>query len=137
MEILINVKDFTEYPGLRHCSISDDSGEEFYHTVLNKAFKKAYEKKERIVVNLDYTAGYAPSFLDEAFGNLIYDFGLSNVKKTLDVISEQEPDLREMILGETYVQWQERRENEDKPKKTSDHEPWYRLENNKMIKAKN
>ena len=33
----INIKDFSEYPGLRHCSISDDSGEEFYHKILNKA----------------------------------------------------------------------------------------------------
>ena len=35
----IRVFDFTEYPGLRHCSISDDSGEEYYHKILNKEYK--------------------------------------------------------------------------------------------------
>ena len=35
----IYIKDFSEYPGLRHCSISDDSGEEYYHSILNKEFK--------------------------------------------------------------------------------------------------
>ena len=33
MENTIYIKDFTEYPGLRHCSISDDSGEEYYHSI--------------------------------------------------------------------------------------------------------
>lgn len=135
MEKIIYVKEFTEYPGLRHCSISDDSGEEFYHTILNEAFKEAYENNEKIVVNLDYTAGYAPSFLDEAFGNLIYDFGITAVKKILKIISEQEPDLKEMIIEETYNQWQERRETEDEPKKTSEHGSWYKLIDKELVKT--
>ena len=43
---IIKVKDFSEYPGLRHCSISDDSGEEYYHKILNSKFKETYEKKK-------------------------------------------------------------------------------------------
>ena len=81
MEIF--VKDFSEYPGLRHCSISDDSGEEFYHEILNYKFKECFERDETLIVNIDYTAGYAPSFLDEAFGNLVFDFSLLNIKKLL------------------------------------------------------
>ena len=136
MENIIYVKDFSEYPGLRHCSISDDSGEEFYHSILNKSFKVAYDNNEKIKINLDYTAGYAPSFLDEAFGNLVYDFGIEEVKKIVSIISDQEPDFKDMILKETYPQWQERREKEDKPKKTSKHKSWYRLVDNNIIEIK-
>lgn len=133
MNRIINIKDFTEYPGLRHCAISEDSGEEFYHKILNSAFKIAYENNDCLTINLDNTAGYAPSFLDEAFGNLVFDFGLEEVKKRMEIISEQEPDLKEMILHETYDQWEERRVNEQKPEKTAKHKPWYRLVNNSII----
>lgn len=136
MEITINIKDFSEYPGLRHCSISDDSGEEFYHKTLNKEFKNCFEQGGKLKINLDFTAGYAPSFLDEAFGNLVYDFDLKNVKENVIIISDQEPDLKDMILNETYPQWQERREKEDKPKKTAKHEPWHRLADSKIIETK-
>tara|TARA_R110002167_G_scaffold71696_9_gene202209 strand:+ start:7251 stop:7664 length:414 start_codon:yes stop_codon:yes gene_type:complete len=135
MENIIYIKEFSEYPGLRHCSISDDSGEEYYHKILNNSFKSAYDKNERLIINIDFTAGYAPSFLDEAFGNLIYDFGIEEVEKRLEIISEQEPDLKEMILTETYPQWQERRENDDKPKKTEKHQDWYRLIDHKLTKS--
>jgi hypothetical protein len=117
MENIIYIKDFTEYPGLRHCSISDDSGEEYYHSILNNAFKNSYEKKERLVINIDFTAGYAPSFLDEAFGNLIYDFGIDTVNNLLEIVSLQEPDLKEMLISETFPQWEQRRNNNDEPKK--------------------
>jgi hypothetical protein len=42
----------TCFPALRHCNISDESGEKFYHNVLNKAFKEAYEEEE-IKINSD------------------------------------------------------------------------------------
>lgn len=125
-------KDFTEYPGLRHCSISDDSGEEFYHKILNKAFKEALDKGLKLTVDIDNTAGYAPSFLDEAFGNLVYDFGLKTVRGNLIVISTQEPTWIEMIEEQSYGEWEERRVTNNAPKITSDHDPWYRLINNKL-----
>ena len=109
ISILKILKDFTEYPGLRHCSISDNSGEEFYHRVLNKAFKEAYEQNEKLIVDLDDTAGYAPSFLDEAFGNLVFDFSREIVSKNLELISNQEPLWKDMIKNETFNQWEERR----------------------------
>ena len=58
----LKVSDFSEYPGLRHCNISDDSGELFYHKILNSEFKKSYENKEVLTFILDGTAGFAPSF---------------------------------------------------------------------------
>jgi hypothetical protein len=137
MENIIYIKDFTEYPGLRHSSISDDSGEEYYHSTLNHAFKNSYEKEQRLVINMDFTAGYAPSFLDEAFGNLIYDFGLETVNNLLEIISEQEPDLKEMLISETFPQWEQLRNNNDEPKKPKTHQEWFRLVNGKLSNKNN
>ena len=126
------LKDFSEYPGLRHCSISERSGEEFYHIVLNKAFKEAYEQGSNFTVNLDNTAGYASSFLDEAFGNLVFDFTLDIVKKTISIVSNQEPHWKDMIENQTYQQWEERRVGKNNPKVTQIHDAWFRLVNNNI-----
>lgn len=122
--------DFSEFPGLRNCITSEKSGEEFYHKVLNTAFKEAFENKEKLIVNLDKTGGYASSFLDEAFGNLVYDFTLDIVKKLVEIISIQEPHWKDMIEKETYPQWETRRKTRIVPKVTADHEAWYRLIDN-------
>lgn len=123
----IRVFDFDEYPGLRHCTISEFSGEEFYHKILNEAFKNAYEKKEKLIIDLDDVDAYASSFLDEAFGNLVYDFTLKNILKYVEIISIDEPHWIRMIETETYVQWEERRKNKDKIVVTEIHSPWYRI----------
>jgi hypothetical protein len=132
----IRVFEFSEYPGLRHCRISDDSGELYYHKILNKAFKNALESKEDLSVDLDDTAGYAPSFLDEAFGNLVYDFTLEKVKKHLKVISNDEPDLLSILEDETYLQWEDRRLKKEKPKKTKKHSFWFALIDNIITEMK-
>ena len=131
--LTVKVLDFSEYPGLRHCSVSDDSGEEFYHKILNKKFYEALEKNESLLIDLDFTAGYAPSFLDEAIGNLVYDFSLDKVKQILNIKSDEEPDWINKLKTETYPQWENRRVKKEAPKKTGKHEQWYRWDNNKII----
>jgi phosphatidylserine/phosphatidylglycerophosphate/cardiolipin synthase-like enzyme len=124
----LSIRDsFSEYTGLRHCNISDNSGEEFYHNVLNKAFKECYENKEVLIVILDKVDGYASSFLDEAFGNLVYDFTLEIVKQYVEIVSEEEPHWKEMIETKTFKQWEERRRKNERPKVTMTHEPWFRI----------
>lgn len=132
MRTISVLEHFSEFPALRHCNISDESGEKFYHKVLNKAFKEAYENDDKLTVNLDATAGYASSFLDEAFGNLVYDFTLDVVKSRIEIVSIQEPHWKEMILIQTFPQWEERRKNGQKPIVTKSHGAWYRLINNEM-----
>jgi hypothetical protein len=129
----IKVIDFDEFPGLRHCSISENSGEEYYHKVLNEAFKNAYEKDEKLVVDLDGTDAYASSFLDEAFGNLVYDFTLSNVTRLIEIISTEEPHWVKMLEEKTFPQWEARRINNEKIVITESHESWYRLINGELI----
>jgi len=132
MKTISVLDNFSESPALRHCNISDKSGEEFYHKVLNKEFKEAYEKNEKLTVNLDATAGYASSFLDEAFGNLVYDFTLDIVKSKIEIISEQEPYWKDMILNQTYEQWETRRKKKQAPTVTANHDAWYRLIDNEL-----
>lgn len=125
---------FSEDPGLRHCSISDESGEEFYHSILNNAFYDAITNKEKLILNLDGGSGYAPSFLDEALGNLVYDFTLKNVKDWLTIISKEEPEWIDYLEQETYIQWENRRLKKEEPKKTISHQPWYRILDNEIMK---
>ena len=56
MELIVN-SSFSETPGLRYCNLSDKSGEEFYHSLLNESFKESVDKNEVLMVILDYTDG--------------------------------------------------------------------------------
>lgn len=67
--IEIKVRDFSEFPGPRKESIGPNSGEKFRETVLLPKLKE--HPNDLIVVNLDGTAGYGSSFLEESFGGLI------------------------------------------------------------------
>ncbi|CCG52960.1 Protein of unknown function [Flavobacterium indicum GPTSA100-9 = DSM 17447] len=133
MEISI-LENFSEYPGLRHCKISDKSGEEFYHSVLNEKFYEVFSNDEKLIVDLDNTGGYASSFLDEAFGNLVFDFTLEKVKNKIEIISTQEPHWKDMILDKTFKEWENRRLQKVNPVVTLTHKPWYRLVENNLIK---
>jgi hypothetical protein len=137
-KISIVIADYSKSPGPRYCYQGDDSGEDFYHKILNEKFKDAFEQKTELEVNLDGPDGYASSFLDEAFGNLVFDFGLGNVQSRVRIISNEEPEWIEMIEKETFVQWEQRRTNNQPPKKTIKHEDWWRLNfaNNSTEKRK-
>ena len=126
-KIIIVIADYSKSPGPRYCYQGDDSGEDFYHKILNEKFKIAFEQNKKLEVNLDGPDGYASSFLDEAFGNLIFDFGLDNVQNRVKIISDEEPEWIEMIEKETFEQWEHRRKNYQEPKKTIVHGEWWRL----------
>lgn len=65
--IIINVKDFSKYPGPRYIRLGDFSGEEFRDNILIPALKQDGE----VTVNFDGVYGYGSSFLEEAFGGLV------------------------------------------------------------------
>lgn len=121
--------EFSLVTGLRHSSKSEKSGEEFYHVVLNKRFYEALQAKDDLELYLDGTLdSYAPSFLDESLGNLVYDFTLAVVVKRLKIFSERNPSWIKMILEETYPQWEERRKQNDPRIITVQHSDWYHLD---------
>lgn len=129
---LLAISDYTEYPGPRYCNQGDFSGEAFYFDRLNSAFTDAYKHSSQLTIVLDGTAGYASSFLDQAFGNLIFDFSLNVVRSIIVIISNEEPDWKEMIYNETFIEWEERRIKNEQPKLTCDHKAWYRLVESKL-----
>jgi hypothetical protein len=97
-------KDFTPYPGGRSRSTGDHSAEEFYEDVLQGKFKQAVDEDKILEINLDGAAGYAGSFLDEAFGRLGHEFGLDECKKRLEFITEEEPYLKDEIF-QSIEEW--------------------------------
>ena len=105
MELIkIKVLDFTEYPGVRYIGQGDDTGEQYYYEHIKPSFENCIKENKILVVDLDDTAGYASSFLDECFGNLVYDFDFDEIKKRLKIISTQEPDWIEVIFEETLFE---------------------------------
>lgn len=133
--IEVNIgRDFNLRTGLRHCSISEYSGELFYHTHLNSNFKKAVENNVKLIVNIDGVRGYSPSFIDESFGNLVYDFGYELVEKHLVIKAEKLKVWVDYIQSQTYPAWKERRERNNRPQKTQVHGDWWRYDNNKFLK---
>lgn len=117
MELIkIKVLDFTEYPGVRYIGQGEDTGEEFYYDKIKPAFENCLKENKMLVVDLDDTAGYASSFLDECFGNLVYDFDYNEITKRLKIISTQEPDWIDVIIEETLPEWLKKK-NEGEPRK--------------------
>lgn len=130
----IRVMDFSTSPGPRYTNQGEDSGESYYHDVLNEEFNKAINNNMILVVDLDGPDGYASSFLDEAFGNLIYDFGVAFVKDHLEIKSNEEPEWIEMLTADTFEKWETRRNNNQQPIVTTSHKAWDRLHDGKIEK---
>lgn len=134
MKYIVSV-DYSPITGLRYCSRSNHSGEDFYHQKLNSWFKDAYTNEEELIIVLDGGEdGYGPSFLDEAFGNLVYDFSLEIVNKWLKIDSIGDPEWGENIERDTFPIWEANRINQMKPTKTEDHEEWWRYINGELKK---
>lgn len=88
--IIINIaKDFSDTPGFRYKDQGAFSGEEFRERFLEPHFINPNDQG-KIVVILDGTAGYATSFLEEAFGGLVRKFGRDKVKNRIDLISKED-----------------------------------------------
>ena len=109
-EINFSIADkFTIYPGPRYKKQGENSGQKFFEENLDGLMRTAIEKDQTLAINLDGTAGYASSFLDEAFGNLVLKYTKEIVLNHLKIISEIEPDWKEMILEETIPEWEQKR----------------------------
>ncbi len=91
--------DYTRKPGLRYRSQSDFSGEEFRENVLIELFDKVVSEGAILLINLDNTFGYGPSFLEESFGGLARERDPELVLKHVDFISLEEPYLKDEIIG--------------------------------------
>lgn len=133
MKIYIVSKDYSPLTGLRYCNRSTHSGEDFYHQKLNSWFAASYRDNEEMTVVLDGGEdGYGPSFLDEAFGNLVYDFSLEVVRQLLHIDSSGDSEWGESIEEQTYPCWEQNRVNDIEPIKTEEHDAWFKLINGNL-----
>jgi hypothetical protein len=88
-------KDFSKTPGSRNRFEGDFSGQEFRERVLTPLVEAALASNGTLHVDLDNTAGYGTSFLEEAFGGLIRANVArgSELHRILRFKSDQEPYL--------------------------------------------
>ena len=94
-------EQFGLIPGPRFRGDGGYSGQEFREEHLRPLFKQARSEGVTLIVDLDGAAGYATSFLEEAFGGLAREFGSHDVSNTLEFRSKDEPYLVDEIL--TYI----------------------------------
>jgi hypothetical protein len=88
-------RDFSPTPGSRFIREGEHSGEHFRQSVLAPRLQEAKLAATVLTVEMDGTAGYGTSFLEEAFGGLIrHDgFSLAELKACLYLVSREEPYL--------------------------------------------
>lgn len=134
-EIIVKVKDFSSSPGPRYVKQGESSGELFYHQVLNPIFLKVLSEDKKVIANLDGVDGYMSSFLDEAFGNLVFDFGVDEISNRLSFVSDEEPEWIAMLENDTYTEWEKRRKKGLPPKITQSHPSWRRLSNGALTEV--
>jgi len=100
MSMVINIaKDYTKTPGGRYISEGLFSGEDFRKTVLKQKVLSALAEQRDITIILDGGFGYAPSFLEEAFGGLVREIKDRRLLSIIHIISEEEPVLIKDIEG--------------------------------------
>lgn len=105
--IEINIlRDFSEFPGLRKRSTSDNSGEELYEDLLKNKFQEAIDNHVKLSIDFDGVAGCPSSFIDEAFGRLALEFGYEKCLRTLEIISKEQPKLKSYIK-DSMKEWEE------------------------------
>lgn len=117
-QISRKIVDFSMRPGPRFRNQGSSSGEEFYCDYLKYWFEEALQQHKILIVTLDGTDGYLTSFIDEAFGRLVYDFGIEKVRENLRVVSDLEPEWITRLNEKTYPLWEDRRKNQQAPRIT-------------------
>src|SRR5437879_5003885 len=67
----IRIRDFTSTPGVGLKANGPYSGEEYLEKHLLPAYREARGSNRILLVDMDGTAGYGPSFVGEAFAGLV------------------------------------------------------------------
>ncbi len=97
--IISIARDFSRIPGARTPEEGDHSGYDFRTNILLPALKEAIEKKEKLTIILDGTAGLGTSFLEESFGGLIRvdNMKYEDIINTIELVSEEDEEYIEEI----------------------------------------
>lgn len=100
-ERLSVAESFSPTPGPRYRKDGEFSGEEFLEDWLNPAYTRVQAENGVLLVDLDGTAGYATSFLEESFGGLARKYPRADVGSRLEFKSDDEAYLEDDIR--TYI----------------------------------
>ncbi|NOQ64703.1 MAG: DUF4325 domain-containing protein [Methyloprofundus sp.] len=86
-------KDFSRYPAGRFTTDGPHNGELFRNSILIPALND----EQQFTIELDDTAGYGSSFLEESFGGLIRQgISLEKIKKLMTLHSDDESLIEEI-----------------------------------------
>ncbi|HRB97972.1 MAG TPA: STAS-like domain-containing protein [Nitrosomonas sp.] len=98
--ILVVSTDFSPTPGPRKKIEGKFSGEVFRESCLEPKLKEAIEKEVKLFIDLDGTAGFGTSFLEEAFGGLIRvnKYSYEKIINHIELKSEEENYLIDDIM---------------------------------------
>lgn len=93
IEATIRVVDFAKMPGARSREDGDNSAQEFFEDVLVPVADSIFKSsKNKILIDLDDTYGYASSFVSELARLIKLKYGfLKGTKKKLIIKSDQDP----------------------------------------------
>lgn len=102
MKHLIKVADKFPFPGARFKDLGPQSGEEFKEYLIAKINQIyngdfTHKKGSDIIIDLDGSAGYGSSFLEEGFGGLIREGVPAKIVKSITFVSLEEPELIDEI----------------------------------------
>jgi hypothetical protein len=93
-QLMIRVaSEFSETPGPRSRDEGDYSGQQFLEEILRPRFEEARNTKQKLIIDLDGTDGYATSFLESAFGGLARIYEPREIIETIALKSNEEPYL--------------------------------------------
>jgi hypothetical protein len=84
---IVIAKDYSDTPAGRYKTDGNYTGERFRDELLYPAL----QNNDLVIVNLDGALGYGSSFLEEAFGGLIREKGMTlpEIKSKLTIISSR------------------------------------------------
>lgn len=90
---LIRVVDFAKTPGARYRTDGDNSAQEFFEDVVRLCADKVFADREgKIMFDLDYTTGYASSFISELAHLMKIRYGKTRkIKKRILIKSDEDP----------------------------------------------
>ncbi|MGA7239847.1 MAG: STAS-like domain-containing protein [Bryobacteraceae bacterium] len=91
--------EFSRTPGPRFAKEGSFSGEEFRNLFLSKWFEEATAAGVKLAIDFDGVYGYAPSFIEEAFGGLARIHGSDAVQQILELNSSEDPYIVERVRG--------------------------------------
>lgn len=104
-DITIKIADWSTTPGARTISTGKYSAEEYYNTILGPVVESAAEANRKLTIDLDGTAGYASSFLDEIAHRIGKDASWNWLCNKLVIVSTEEPYLAEELEGYITDHW--------------------------------